>query len=126
MFARRARDRLQAAACGRIEPRDALQEAERVRVAWLREQPRLPCRSRRIVPAYMTFTRSHVPATTPRSCVIRISAVPRSATSVAEEVEDLRLDRHVEGGRRLVGDEQLGSHASAIAIITRWRIPPEN
>ncbi len=27
---------------------------------------------------------------------------------VADEVEDLRLDGHVEGGRRLVGDEQLG------------------
>ena len=26
---------------------------------------------------------------------------------VGEQVEDLRLDRHVEGGRRLVGDEQL-------------------
>ena len=26
---------------------------------------------------------------------------------VGEEVEDLRLDRHVEGRRRLVGDEQL-------------------
>ena len=24
-----------------------------------------------------------------------------------DELEDLRLDRHVEGGRRLVGDEQL-------------------
>ena len=36
-----------------------------------------------------------------------ISAVSRSATSVAQQVEDLRLDRHVERGRRLVGDEQL-------------------
>ena len=27
---------------------------------------------------------------------------------VGEELEDLRLDRHVERGRRLVGDEQLG------------------
>ena len=27
---------------------------------------------------------------------------------VAHQVEDLGLDRHVEGGRRLVGDEQLG------------------
>ncbi len=25
-----------------------------------------------------------------------------------DELEDLRLDRHVEGGRRLVGDQQLG------------------
>ena len=27
---------------------------------------------------------------------------------LVEELEDLGLDRHVEGGRRLVGDEQLG------------------
>ena len=60
-----------------------------------------------IIPPYITFTRSHMPATTPRSCVIRISAVSRSATSVAQQVEDLRLDRHVERRRRLVGDQQL-------------------
>ena len=34
------------------------------------------------VPAYITFTRSHMPATTPRSWVIMISAVPSSRTSV--------------------------------------------
>ena len=33
------------------------------------------------MPAYITFTRSHIPATTPRSCVIMISAASRSATS---------------------------------------------
>ena len=46
---------------------------------------------------------------------------------LVEQGEDLRLDRHVEGGRRLVGDEQLrGRQASAIAIIARWRWPPES
>ena len=30
------------------------------------------------------------------------------ALHVGEHVEDLGLDRHVEGGRRLVGDQQLG------------------
>ena len=45
---------------------------------------------------------------------------------VADQVEDLRLDGDVEGGRRLVGDEQLGVVTSAIAIMARWRIPPEN
>ena len=59
------------------------------------------------VPAYITLTRSHMPATTPRSCVIRISAVSRSATRLAQELEDLRLDRDVERRRRLVGDQQL-------------------
>ena len=44
----------------------------------------------------------------------------------AQELEDLRLDRHVQGGRRLVGDQQFGSQASAIAIIARCLMPPEN
>jgi hypothetical protein len=32
---------------------------------------------------------------------------------------------YVERRRRLVGDQHSGFEASAIAIITRWRIPPE-
>ena len=35
---------------------------------------------------------------------------------IGEEIEDLRLDRHVEGGRRLVGDEQL-----AVRMPGPWR-----
>ena len=38
---------------------------------------------------------------------MRMSAVPRLDDRAAHEVEDLGLDRHVERGRRLVGDEQL-------------------
>ena len=60
-----------------------------------------------ISPAYMTATRSHISATTPRSWVMRMIAVPVSLAEVAHQVEDLGLDRDVEGGRRLVGDEQL-------------------
>ena len=46
---------------------------------------------------------------------------------LAEQVEDLRLDGDVERGGRLVGDQQLGiAGQGAIAIITRWRMPPEN
>ena len=48
-----------------------------------------------------------------------------SRVAVVEQIEDLGLDGHVERGRRLVGDQQLGSQASAIAIITRCRMPPE-
>ena len=44
----------------------------------------------------------------------------------ANEIENLRLNRDVERGGRLVGDQHAGSHASAIAIITRWRIPPDS
>ena len=75
----------------------------------------------------MTAIRSAISATTPRSWVIRMTAVPNSSFSCPIRLEDLRLDRHVERGRRLVGDQQTsGLHASAIAIITRWRMPPEN
>ena len=45
---------------------------------------------------------------------------------LAQLLEDLRLDRHVQRGRRLVGDQQARRAESAIAIITRWRMPPEN
>ncbi len=51
------------------------------------------------------------------------SGPPRRAF---EQFEDLRLDGHVERRGRLVGDHQLGLEAIAIAIITRWRMPPES
>jgi hypothetical protein len=44
----------------------------------------------------------------------------------AQQLEDLRGDRDVEGGRRLVGDEQPREQASAMAIMTRCRMPPES
>ena len=53
-------------------------------------------------------------------------AHPELVAQAGEQVEDLGLDRDVERGRRLVGDQQLGFSRSAVAIITRWRIPPEN
>ena len=46
--------------------------------------------------------------------------------SSREQVADLRLHDHVEGGGRLVGEEHLGSQASAMAITARWRMPPES
>ena len=59
------------------------------------------------LPAYMTTTWSVVPATTPRSCVIEDDARAGFVLDSLDELENLRLDRHVERGRRLVGDEQL-------------------
>ena len=38
---------------------------------------------------------------------MRMIAVPVSALQRAHQIEDLRLDRDVERGRRLVGDQQL-------------------
>jgi hypothetical protein len=43
-----------------------------------------------------------------------------------DQVQDLGLRGHVQRGGGLVGDQQCGLQASDIAIITRWRMPPEN
>ena len=58
--------------------------------------------------AYMTTTSSAISATTPRSCVIMMIALPKSSCSLSHQLEDLRLRRHVERRRRLVGDQQVG------------------
>ena len=51
---------------------------------------------------------------------------PGLAQEIAQELQDLRLDGDVECRGRLVGDQQRGALASAMAIITRCRCPPEN
>ena len=42
-----------------------------------------------------------------------------------DEIEDRGLGRDVERGRRLVGDQDVGLQARAMAMQTRWRMPPE-
>ena len=42
------------------------------------------------------------------------------------QFKNLGLDCHIEGSGRLIGDDQPGTQASAIATMTRWRMPPEN
>ena len=80
-----------------------------------------------ISPAYMTATRSAISSTTPRSWVIRSTLIPSSSRSSTMQLEDLRLDRHVERRGRLVGDQQLGLEQRAPSrSSTRWRMPPEN
>ncbi|MCY0205156.1 hypothetical protein LB464_22850 [Escherichia coli] len=44
----------------------------------------------------------------------------------AHQLEDLRLNSDVEGRGRLIGNQHLWWHSIAMAIITRWRIPPES
>ena len=51
---------------------------------------------------------------------------PEVALKVAQQVDDLRLDRDVQRGDGLVGDDQLGFSAIARATPMRWRWPPEN
>ncbi len=41
-----------------------------------------------------------------------------------QELEDLVLHRHVERRRRLIRQDNLGEQASAVAITTRWHMPP--
>ena len=70
-------------------------------------------------PAYMTRMSSAAPATTPRSWVMSTSGGAGLLLRLGENVEDLRLNRHVEGRGRLVGDDDVGVFAMAMAIITR-------
>ena len=73
-------------------------------------------------PAYWTITRSAVSATTPMSWVMSTRRHVGLVLQREQEVEDLRLDRDVERGRRLVGDQELrAGRRCAMAIITRWR-----
>ena len=45
---------------------------------------------------------------------------------IAHQVEDLRLNGHIQRRGRLIGDQSVGLQESAMAIITRWRMPPES
>ena len=77
-------------------------------------------------PAYMTRTRSAMSATTPRSCVMRTIAVPRRSRS---DWRTSRMPACTVTSRAVVGSSAMrtaGSQATAMAIITRWRIPPES
>ena len=74
----------------------------------------------------MTTTRWAISATTPRLCVIRMMAAP---------VLDLswrmmsRICACTVTSRAVVGSSaisSLGSQASAMAIMTRWRMPPDS
>ena len=60
------------------------------------------------------------------SWVMNITAMPWLDLQPLDQVEDLGLGRHVERRGRLVGDQDAGLQASAMAIIARWRMPPEN
>ena len=52
---------------------------------------------------------------------------PELVLQVHQQVDDLRLDRHVERRDRLVADDQIRARApSARAMPMRWRCPPEN
>ena len=79
-----------------------------------------------ILPAYITMTRLALAAITPRSCVIRITAIFRSLRSASSRS---RICAWIVTSSAVVGSSaisSLGEQASAMAIITRWRRPPES
>ena len=78
------------------------------------------------LPAYMISVRSHVSAITERSWVIRISDSPSSRRSRSSSS---RIWAWTMTSRAVVGSSPMtiaGSQARAIAIIARWRIPPDS
>ena len=86
-----------------------------------------------IRPCCITATSSAILRTMPRSWVMNSIAMPSLAWSSFEQFEDLRLHRDVERGRRLVGDEEVGTigerhrdhHPLALAAGKLMRIGAE-
>ncbi|OJU87301.1 MAG: hypothetical protein BGO06_25160 [Shinella sp. 65-6] len=74
----------------------------------------------------MTFTSSHISAMMPRSCVIITMAVPtRSRSSTMRR----RICACVVTSSAVVGSSAIssfGSQMRPMAIIARWRRPPES
>ena len=78
------------------------------------------------LPPYMMATRSARPATTPRSCVTSTTAAPVMSRAV---LSTSRICACTVTSSAVVGSSAritFGWLAIASAIITRWRIPPEN
>jgi hypothetical protein len=77
-------------------------------------------------PAYMTATRSQDSATTPRSWVMSSTAMPSSRRNLPTRS---RICACTVTSSAVVGSSAIssrGRQASAMAIITRWRCPPES
>ena len=76
-------------------------------------------------PAYITITRSAISATAPMSWVIRMIAVPVSRRKSRNRS---KICACTVTSSAVVGSSAiriLGLQASAMAIITRWRWPPD-
>ena len=77
-------------------------------------------------PAYITATLSHISATTPRSWVIKRMAEPNSPLRFRISV---RICAWIVTSSAVVGSSAIRSSGfvdSAIAIMTRCRIPPDS
>ena len=67
-----------------------------------------------------------MPATTPRSWVMTDDGGAVVCRQALHEMQYLRLDGDVQGRGGLVGHQQRGLQLRAMAIMTRWRMPPLN
>ena len=75
-------------------------------------------------PAYITTTASQLSATTPRSWVMSMTAMPALGL---QPLSSSRICAWIVTSSAVVGSSAMSSsglHASAMAIITRWRMPP--
>ncbi|MFR6087097.1 MAG: hypothetical protein ACLUIX_07620 [Oscillospiraceae bacterium] len=52
--------------------------------------------------------------------------MPAAFLHLADQVQDLGLNGHVQRRGGLIGNEESRLAGQRRAIITRWRIPPEN
>ena len=78
-----------------------------------------------ICPAYITATRCAISDTTPMLCVISTSAMPRSFCRLRSRS---RICAWIVTSSAVVGSSaisSLGLQAIAMAIITRWFMPPD-
>ena len=79
-----------------------------------------------IFPAYITATRSALAATMPKSCVTRMTATPADACT---SLSSSRYCAWMVTSSDVVGSSAIssrGAHDSAMALDTRWRMPPLN
>ena len=78
------------------------------------------------LPPYITIMRAAFWAITPRSCEIKIRAMPRSCTRslMRSSIWPRRVTSSAVVGSSAIS--KSGPQASAMAIVMRWRWPPEN
>ena len=108
------------------DDRQGASRPDRVRVGRAAGRGRGPRPARRLRPAYITCTRSAMRATTPRSWVM--NTTPARSSRCTRWITS-RIWAWTVTSSAVVGSSAIstsGSLAIAMAIITRWRMPPEN
>ena len=121
-----ARNRRQAGAARRAEARPRAEQAARVRMGEVLEDAPRSARPRRRCRRTSRAGGRRVRAITPRSWLTSSSAMPRAATSSPIRS---RISPWIVTSSAVVGSSAIsrsGPQASAIAMTTRWRWPPDS